>query len=119
MYYTGLDTFTKKPVGVAKAMHDRKLQRPLMQFFKPENYFAVREALSNAGRNELIGDGCDCLIPATPPKAALAARRKDANQALKGDYYHAVPAEQPKAGRPGRGHRPQRATQKRRARPSR
>jgi hypothetical protein len=64
MYYTGLDPITKKPVAVAKAMHDRKLQRALMQFFKPENYFTVREALIKAGRGDLIGSGCDCLIPA-------------------------------------------------------
>ena len=29
---------------------DRKMQRALMQFFKPENWFAVREALIQAGR---------------------------------------------------------------------
>jgi uncharacterized radical SAM protein YgiQ len=116
MYYTGLDPFTKKPVGVARAMHDRKLQRALMQFFKPENYFAVREALTKAGRADLIGDGCDAFIPATPPKAALVARRKDANRTLKADYYHAVPAAaKAKAPTvPSKGYRPQRKTQTRR-----
>ena len=39
----------KKPVYVARHLRDRKLQRALMQFFKPENYFEVREALQ-AGR---------------------------------------------------------------------
>jgi hypothetical protein len=32
-------------VYVAKALRDRKVRRALMQFFKPENYFTVREAL--------------------------------------------------------------------------
>ncbi len=114
MYYTGLDPFTKKPVGVATAMHDRKLQRALMQFFKPENYFAVREALTKAGRADLIGDGCDALIPATPPPAALAARRKDANRTLKADYYHAVPAG--KKTSTGGGYRPGRGSRVRRNR---
>ena len=50
MYYTGIDPFTKKPVYVAKHLRDRKLQRALMQFFKPENYFEVRKALQKAGR---------------------------------------------------------------------
>ncbi len=45
MYYTGVDPFTRKPVYVARHLRDRKLQRALMQFFKPENYFQVREAL--------------------------------------------------------------------------
>ncbi|MCP4251080.1 MAG: YgiQ family radical SAM protein [bacterium] len=76
MYHTGLDPFTKQPVKVAKHMRDRKVQRAMMQFFKPENYFAVRQALIKAGRQDLIGDGCDALIPKTPPPAALAARRR-------------------------------------------
>jgi hypothetical protein len=29
-------------------MRDQKMQRALMQFFKPENYFEVREALIQA-----------------------------------------------------------------------
>src|SRR5206468_2955264 len=61
MYYTGLDPFTKKPVQSARNLHDRKLQRALMQFSKPENYFEVREALLQAGRADLIG-GCEGLI---------------------------------------------------------
>ena len=64
LYYTGLDPFTKKPVHVAKKMRDRKMQRALMQFFKPANWFTVLEALIEAGRADLIGNGCDCLIPA-------------------------------------------------------
>ncbi len=49
MYYTRFDPFTKKPVPIAKGLHDRKPQRALMQFFMPENYFAVREALPRRG----------------------------------------------------------------------
>ncbi len=101
MWYTGLDPFTMKPVTVAKGLSDRKVQRALMQFFKPENYFAVREALIEAGRGDLIG-GCDGLIPANPPKEALEKRRKDANA----DHYHAVP---------NKGYRPGRASQRRRS----
>ena len=75
MYYTGIDPFTKQEVYVARDLRDRKLQRALMQFFKPENYFEVREALDQAGRTDLIGSGCDCLIPAQPPKEAIEARQ--------------------------------------------
>ena len=87
MYYTGIDPFTKKPVHTAKNLRDRKLQRALMQFFKPENYFEVREALTQANRTDLIG-GCDGLIPANPPKEAIEARRKKVNPV--GDHYHTV-----------------------------
>jgi hypothetical protein len=50
MFYTGIDPFTKQEVFVAKHLRDRKLQRARMQFFKPENYFEVREALLQAGK---------------------------------------------------------------------
>ncbi len=53
MYYTGVDPFTKKPVAIARKLRDRRTQRALMQFFKPENYFEVREALrSRANRSD-------------------------------------------------------------------
>ena len=57
MYYTGIDPFTKQEGYVARGLRDRKLQRALMQFFKPENWFTVREALIQAGRQDLIGNG--------------------------------------------------------------
>src|SRR6266702_2059737 len=79
LYYTGLDPFTGQEVYVAKGLRDRKMQRALMQFFKPENYFMVREALLKAGLGDLIGNGCDCLIPAHPPRQAIEARRRQAN----------------------------------------
>ena len=110
MYYTGIDPFTKKPVTVAKGLSDRKLQRALMQFFKPQNWFEVREALIQAKRTDLIG-GCDGLIPANPPPEAVDARRKRANQ---DDHYHTVPNPTKATG-----YRPQRATQQRRFKPGR
>ena len=91
MYYTGIDPFTRKPVHIAKAMKDRKMQRALLQFFKPENYFEVRDALQKVGRQDLIGDGCDCLIPSKPPREALDRRRKDANERFSGKYVHTIP----------------------------
>jgi hypothetical protein len=91
MYYTGVDPFTGEEVFVAKHLRDRKLQRALLQFFKPDNYFEVRQALSAAGRSDLIGSGCDCLIPANPPKEALRARMEKANQSLgEGKYVHQI-----------------------------
>jgi hypothetical protein len=66
------------------------MQRALMQFFKPKNSFQVRQALEQAGRTDLIGGGCDWLIPAQPPKEAIEARRRQANEEAGGDHYHAV-----------------------------
>jgi uncharacterized radical SAM protein YgiQ len=112
MYYTGLDPFTGQQVHVAKGLRDRKMQRALMQFFKPENYFMVREALLKAGRGDLIGNGCDCLIPSQPPKAALRARMEKANASLgEGNYVHQIP--NPESGR---GYRPGRKSARRQPR---
>ncbi|XZE19031.1 YgiQ family radical SAM protein [Pirellulaceae bacterium SH449] len=91
MYYTGLDPFSLKPVFIAKALRDRKSQRALMQFFKPENYFEVRDALRSVNRTDLIGEGCDCLIPSKPPREAIEKRRSDANQRFRGEYVHTIP----------------------------
>ena len=82
MYHTGLDPMTKEPVKVTKGIKDRRMQRALLQFFKPENWFEVRRALLEAGREDLIGGGCDCLIPAQPPQEALNRRRREATQAF-------------------------------------
>jgi uncharacterized radical SAM protein YgiQ len=101
MYHTGIDPMTMKPVQVAKNLRDRKTQRALLQFFKPENYFVVRKALLEAGRKDLIGDGCDCLIPSRPPREALEARRNDANR---------------DAPKPTGGYRPHRKSARRRTR---
>jgi hypothetical protein len=107
MYHTGLDPFTMKPVALAKHLRDRKLQRALLQFFKPENYFDVRRALIDAGRQDLIGDGCDCLIKSTPPKEAVDERRRRANrevsEQVEGDHI-----------RSRGGYRPHRKTSRRR-----
>jgi hypothetical protein len=99
MYHTGIDPFTRKPVHVARHLRDRKLQRALMQFFKPENYFEVRKALSKAGRPDLIGSGPDALIPAKPPREAILARRRDASRRFHGEHVHTVPG----AGKTGNG----------------
>jgi hypothetical protein len=42
MYYTGIDPFTSQQVYAARNLRDRKMQRALQQFFKPDNYFMVR-----------------------------------------------------------------------------
>jgi uncharacterized radical SAM protein YgiQ len=91
MYHTGLDPFTMQPVFIAKHLRDRKLQRALMQFFEPENYMEVRRALLKAGRGDLIGSGCDALIPSTPPREAIVRRRAQANERFAGEYVHDVP----------------------------
>ena len=72
MYYTGLDPRTMEPVYVPKNPHEKAMQRALMQYRRPQNYFLVREALQKAGRTDLIGFTPKCLIRPYPPKEKKA-----------------------------------------------
>ncbi len=62
MYYTGIDPITNESVYVAKDLEEKKMQRALLQFNKPENHNLVRKALILAGRPELAGTGPNALI---------------------------------------------------------
>ena len=68
MYYTGLDPDTLEPIFVPKDKEEKRLQRALLQYARPENYQLVKTALLRCGRADLIGNGPHCLIPAYPPK---------------------------------------------------
>ena len=62
MYYTGLDPRTMESVYVPKLENEKRMQRALLQYRKPENYDIVKEALIKADRLDLIGFDDKCLI---------------------------------------------------------
>jgi hypothetical protein len=62
MYHTGLNPLTMEPVFVVKNPHEKALQRALTQYYDPDNYELVKEALLREGRTDLIGFGPECLI---------------------------------------------------------
>lgn len=62
MFYTGLDPYTMEEVYVARTAKEKALQRALLQYFNPKNRTLVEEALRQAGRVDLIGNGEKCLI---------------------------------------------------------
>ncbi len=64
MFYTGLDPYTMEPVYVPKTAEEKKMQRALLQYYKPENRQIILAALKRAKRFELIGNGPDCLVTA-------------------------------------------------------
>ena len=67
MYYTGLDPRTMKPVYVPTNPHEKAMQRALIQYRNPKNYYLVKEALEKANRQDLIGFEKHCLIRPYPP----------------------------------------------------
>lgn len=69
MYYTGLDPITMQPVYVAKSYREKAMQRALLQWKRPDRRKLVIEALKEAGREDLIGYGPECLVrPDYAPK---------------------------------------------------
>lgn len=86
MFYTGFDPRNGKPVFVARTPKEKAMQRALLQFKKPQNFPLVREALREAGREDLIGTDRHCLVP---PEGIMtphdyAERRRRAQMAERG-----------------------------------
>ena len=82
MYHTGLNPLTMKPVYVVTDYHEKQLQRALLQYNRPQNADMVREALTKAGRTDLIGYGKECLVK----PAAQSTVRHGANHSAKSSY---------------------------------
>ena len=62
IYYTGVDPRTMKEVYCPRTPHEKAMQRALIQYRNPKNYRLVMEALKEAGREDLVGYGKECLI---------------------------------------------------------
>ena len=86
------------------------MQRALIQYRNPKNYYLVREALLAAHREDLIGSGPKCLIRAVPPKAGgnsspvpkASPSRKPQSQKSVSSPGKASRAGKPRGGRNGR-----------------
>ena len=72
MYFTGIDPMKMEPVYVATGLREKRLQKALLLYWNPEHWPLAREALQQAGREDIIGRGPDCLVP--PESAAERAR---------------------------------------------
>ena len=106
MFYTGLDPWTMEKVFVPTDPTEKRLQRALLQYYKPENRRLCIEALIRAGREDLIGNGPGKLIQ---PDQAYLRRLGDKRKARaiaapkdrrgKGSGRR-TPKHPPKGGRP-------------------
>ncbi|MBO4979346.1 MAG: DUF3362 domain-containing protein, partial [Clostridia bacterium] len=82
MYYTGLNPLNMKPVHVTTDYHEKQLQRALLQYNRPQNASLVREALTKAGRTDLIGTLPDCLVPPEHRTPTMPRKRTSTKKAL-------------------------------------
>ena len=62
MFYTGKDPRTGEKVYIPKDPMEKRMQRAMLQFYRPENADLVRRALRKAHREDLIGFGPQCLV---------------------------------------------------------
>ena len=62
MFYTGINPMTMKEVYCPTDYREKQLQRALLQYKRPENRKLVIEALRKCGREDLIGNGENCLV---------------------------------------------------------
>ena len=107
MYYTGLDPRTMERVYVPTDPHEKAMQRALIQYRNPKNYYLVREALLTAHREDLIGSGPKCLIRAIPPRnGSYTSARPDSPK--KG--VPSKPGSAPKKGAAGKQSTPKTAS---------
>jgi uncharacterized radical SAM protein YgiQ len=105
MYYTGLDPRSMEPIYVPRGERERKLQRALLQFDKVENWPLVREALIQAGREDLLGKGPDCLIPdRTGSEKGPMGHNNRSGTKISGTKQSRTKKSEP---RPGGGNRPE------------
>jgi uncharacterized radical SAM protein YgiQ len=72
MYHSGKNPLRKVTVDsddvpIPKAGNVRKLHKAFIRYHDPNNWPMLREALKKMGRDDLIGSGKHCLIPAWQP----------------------------------------------------
>jgi len=75
VYYTGMDPLTGEAVYVPKTPKEKQMQRALLQFGDPKNYEIVKQALLQVGREDLIGNGPECLIGHRPRRAKTVHKK--------------------------------------------
>ena len=71
MYHSARDplrklTYKSRAVYIPRQLAQRRLQKALLRYHDEANWPQLRAALSDMGREDLIGSGADCLVPAAP-----------------------------------------------------
>jgi uncharacterized radical SAM protein YgiQ len=74
MYHTGLDPLTMEPVPVARELREKRRMKALILWWDEAQWPLAREALSAAGRRDLIGRALGCLVPPDHGAATRMAR---------------------------------------------
>jgi uncharacterized radical SAM protein YgiQ len=63
MYFTGIDPLTGEPVYTARDLREKRMMKALVFYWDAQHWPLAREALRQAGRQDLIGRGPNALVP--------------------------------------------------------
>ncbi|MCG7497010.1 YgiQ family radical SAM protein [Vibrio sp. Of7-15] len=66
----------REEVPVAKGERQRRLHKALLRYHDPANWKLIREALIDMGKQHLIGDRPNCLVPAEGAEAQLTPAQR-------------------------------------------
>ncbi|MCV6626010.1 MAG: YgiQ family radical SAM protein, partial [Cellvibrionaceae bacterium] len=105
MYYAERDPLKKlsykgRRLYVPKDHKQRRLQKALLRYHDAKNWDMLRSALKEMGREDVIGDGPEHLIPSRNNGGARTAERGRAQRARGGQWDQRRPA---RGGRSGSG----------------
>jgi hypothetical protein len=92
MYHSGKNPLKRvrrdsETVETAKGEKQRRLHKAFLRYHDPANWPMLREALKRMGREDLIGNGKEQLIPAYQPRdgqAYRSPRRKNSDRGKPG-----------------------------------
>ncbi|TNF91196.1 MAG: YgiQ family radical SAM protein [Gammaproteobacteria bacterium] len=92
MYHSGKNPLRRvrrdsEEVIIVKGEKQRRLHKAFLRYHDPANWPLLREALKSMGREDLIGNGKQQLVPAYQPRSAdsyRSPRRKNSNRPLSG-----------------------------------
>ncbi len=92
MYHTGVNPLKKvgsdtEHIDTAKTAKTRKLHKAFLRYHDPENWQKIRVALKRMGREDLIGNGKEHLVPEFTPRLE---KRVGAGKSKGNDFHHRI-----------------------------
>ncbi len=92
MYHTGINPLQKvgsdtEHIDTAKTAKTRKLHKAFLRYHDPENWQMIRVALKRMGREELIGNAKEHLVPVFNARLEKGQRK---GQGKGNDFHHRI-----------------------------
>jgi len=83
MYYSGKNplkkvTYKSEQVSTSKEIDDRRVQKAFLRYHDEKNWPLLRETLKEMGREDLIGNGPQHLVPPETTPRSLARKKRGA-----------------------------------------